>query len=386
MRLPLLALVIASFAIGTSEFVIVGLLPELAHDFSVSIPRAGFLVTAYALGVTFASPFVVMLVGRWRRDIALISLMGIFVVGNAICALAPGFDVMMAARVITALAHGAFFGIASVVAADLVPADKRARAIALVFIGLTMANVLGVPAGTALGQLAGWRATFWAVVAIGLIAIGAIWRLVPRDLQGGSAQLRNEIRILGRPQVLLAMLMAVLSSASLFSVLTYITPLLEQVSHIPAHWVSIALLVFGVGLSLGGWFGGHLADRRPSVAALLTLIGITAVLVLFRLTATEAIASIVTLMIWGTAAFTLIAPLQTRVIDHASDAPNLAASVNQGAFNLGNASGAWVGGAAIGLGMPYVALPLVGAGLASLALGTAVWAFRLEKGSVPRHR
>ncbi|EGO95016.1 MFS transporter, partial [Acidiphilium sp. PM] len=229
MKLPLLALIVASFAIGTSEFVIVGLVPDLARDFSVSIPRAGFLVSAYALGVSFGSPFLAVLVGRWPRRAALLGLMGVFVLGNALCALAPGYDTMLAARVVTSLSHGAFFGIGSVVAAELAPREKRARAVALVFLGLTLANVLGVPAGTILGQAAGWRATFWVVAAIGLVAMAAIALLLPRDLRAGSARLLNEVRILGRSQVLLAMLMAVLSSASLFSVFTYIAPMLERV-------------------------------------------------------------------------------------------------------------------------------------------------------------
>ncbi|SIQ94370.1 MFS transporter, DHA1 family, inner membrane transport protein [Acidiphilium rubrum] len=379
MPLPLIALIVASFAIGTSEFVIVGLVPELARDFAVSVPQAGYLVTAYALGVTFGSPFVAVLVGRWQRRTALISLMGVFVLGNALCALAPGYWTMMAARVITALSHGAFFGIGSVVAADLVPREKRARAVALVFLGLTMANVLGVPAGTILGQAAGWRATFWAVMAIGLLSMAAIAVLLPKGMPGGSGRLLNEVRILGRTQVLLAMLMAVLSSMSLFSVFTYIAPLLEKVSGLSPHWVSVALLIFGAGLTAGGLLGGRLADRHSARTIVLTFSALAVILVVLRLVSFSGVLAIGVLLVWGIAVFTMVSPLQTRVIDYARDAPNLASTINQGAFNLGNAAGAWVGGAALGVGVSYLDLPLVGALMAVLGLGVALWTFRLEQ-------
>jgi DHA1 family inner membrane transport protein len=379
MPLPLIALIVASFAIGTSEFVIVGLVPELARNFAVSVPQAGYLITAYALGVTFGSPFVAVLVGRWQRRTALISLMGVFVLGNALCALAPGYWTMMAARVITALSHGAFFGIGSVVAADLVPREQRARAVALVFLGLTMANVLGVPAGTILGQAAGWRATFWAVMAIGVIAMAAIAWLLPRGMQGGSGRLLNEVRILGRTQVLLAMLMAVLSSMSLFSVFTYIAPLLEQVSGLSPHWVSAALLIFGAGLTAGGLLGGRLADRHSARTIVLTFSALALILVVLRLVSSSGVLAVAVLLVWGVAVFTMVSPLQTRVIDYARDAPNLASTINQGAFNLGNAAGAWIGGAALGVGVSYLDLPLVGAAMAVLGLGVALWTFRLER-------
>ncbi|WP_324504014.1 MULTISPECIES: MFS transporter [Acidiphilium] len=375
----MIALIVASFAIGTSEFVIVGLVPELARDFAVSVPQAGYLVTAYALGVTFGSPFVAVLVGRWQRRTALISLMGVFVLGNALCALAPGYWTMMAARVITALSHGAFFGIGSVVAADLVPREKRARAVALVFLGLTMANVLGVPAGTILGQAAGWRATFWAVMAIGLLSMAAIAVLLPKGMPGGSGRLLNEVRILGRTQVLLAMLMAVLSSMSLFSVFTYIAPLLEKVSGLSPHWVSVALLIFGAGLTAGGLLGGRLADRHSARTIVLTFSALAVILVVLRLVSFSGVLAVGVLLVWGIAVFTMVSPLQTRVIDYARDAPNLASTINQGAFNLGNAAGAWVGGAALGVGVSYLDLPLVGALMAVLGLGVALWTFRLER-------
>lgn len=379
MPLPLIALIVASFAIGTSEFVIVGLLPDLARDFHIPIPRAGMLVTAYALGVTFGSPFVAVLVAKMPRRAALFGLMGVFVTGNVLCALAPGFGFMLAARVLTALSHGAFFGISSVVAADLVPRDQRARAVALVFLGLTLANVLGVPAGTALGQAVGWRATFWAVVAIGLAAMIAIAVLLPRGLRGGSGRLLQEFRILRRPQILLAMLMSVLSSASLFSVLTYITPLLERVSGLSPRLVSAGLLLFGVGLTIGGLAGGYLGDRQPKRTMLGTLLLIALILVAFAYTSHGPVSAVVTLLLWGTAAFILVAPLQMRVIDQARGAPNIASTINQGAFNLGNAAGAWIGGLALAEGLGYARLPWLGAGLAFATLCVSAFAFGLER-------
>ena len=267
--LPLFALAIAAFGIGTTEFVIMALLPDVARDLAVSIPRAGLLVTGYALAVTMGSPLVAIATARLPRRATLLGLMGVFVVGNTLCALAPGYWTLMAARVVTALAHGAFFGIGSVVATQLVPQHRRAQAIALMFTGLTLANVLGVPAGTLLGQAEGWRATFWAVVVIGLIAVAAVGTFVPAIAADPDSNLIGEFRALRRTQVLLAMAISVLSSVSLFTVFTYIAPLLEQVTKLSPHAVSLVLLLVGVGLTAGNLLGGWLADWRlmPSVMA-----------------------------------------------------------------------------------------------------------------------
>lgn len=369
MRLPLLALAVASFGIGTTEFVIMGLLPDVARDLGVSIPQAGMLVSGYALAVTLGAPILAVLTAGLPRKTTLLALMGIFVVGNLLCAVAPGYGTLMAARVVTAFAHGTFFGVAAVVAADLVPRNQRARAISLVFAGLTLATVLGVPAGTALGQALGWRATFWAVVGIGVVALGAIATWLPSGISGTTSRLWLEFRVLGKVQVLLAMAISVLSSVSLFSVFTYITPMLESSAGLSPQQVAWALLLLGVGLTIGNLLGGRLADWKLMPGVMGTFVALAVVLTVFALVLHAPLAAVVMLVVWGAVAFMLIAPLQMRVMDQAHHAPNMASILNQGAFNLGNASGAWLGARAIDAGMPYGHIPYIGAVVALVALG-----------------
>lgn len=365
--LPLLALAVASFGIGTTEFVVMGLLPDVAGDLGVSIPRAGLLVSGYALGVAVGSPLVALATAGLPRKTALLGLMTVFVLGNLGCALAPGYAGLMTARVVTSLAHGSFFGIGSVVAAELMP-QRRAGAVAIMFTGLTLANVLGVPFGTLLGQAAGWRATFWAVAGLGVAAFLLLAALLPRGLAGSGAGLAREVRALGHRQVVLAMATSTLASVSLFSVFTYITPLLETVTGFTPHAVSGALLLFGGGLTAGNLLGGRLADWRlmPAVIGAFALLAVT--LAVFSLSSRAAVPALATMAAWGVLAFALVAPLQIWVMDSAAGAPNLASIVNQGAFNLGNATGAWLGGIAIGAGLGYEALPLLGALVAVAAL------------------
>ncbi len=377
--LPLLALAIASFGIGTTEFVIMGLLPDVARDLGVSIPHAGLLVTGYALGVVIGAPIVAVATIGVPRKPALLGMVGMFVVGNLLCAIAPNYAVLMVARVVTALCHGAFFGIGSVVAADLVPPSRRASAIALMFAGLTLANVLGVPLGTALGQALGWRSTFWAVVAIGLVSAAALAAWLPSKISMKRANLLREVRVLREPQVLLAMLMSTLASASLFSVFTYITPLLERVTGIAPQWVTAVLLLFGVGLTVGNVAGGKLADWKLMPSVLAAFVAVIAVLAAFVFTSHVAFGAVGTVFAWGVVAFALVPLLQLRIVDAAADAPNLASTLNQGAFNLGNATGAWVGGVAITLGAGYSELPVLGALIALAALGVAVVSDALQR-------
>ena len=384
----LLALTIASFGIGTTEFVIMGLLPELAHDLDVSIPSAGLLVSGYALGVTVGAPLVAIATARLRRKTALISLMGLFILGNLACALAPGYATLMAARVLTSFCHGAFFGIAAVVAADLVERRRRAQALALVFAGLTLANVFGVPLGTAMGHAWGWRSTFLAVVAIGILAAAAIALWLPRGAPMPAARLLGEFRVLRRRQVALTMAISTLTSVSLFSVFTYIAPMLERLAGLGPHEVTFALLAFGVGITLGNLLGGRLADWRlmPSVIGTLGLAIV--VLMVFSLTVTNRVGAVATLFVWGIVVFALVPPLQYRVVETAFEAPNMASTLNQGAFNLGNALGAWFGGLLLmvfGAGggtLGYRLLPLLGAAVAALALGLAVLAWRDARAGV----
>ncbi|HSI42035.1 MAG TPA: MFS transporter [Xanthobacteraceae bacterium] len=379
MPLPLLALAMASFGIGTTEFVIMGLLPEVAADLGVSIPAAGLLVTGYALGVVVGAPVVAIITNGLPRKATLIGLSSVFVIGNLLCAIAPDYWTLMAARVVTAFCHGAFFGIGAVVAADLVAPGQRASAIALMFAGLTLANVLGVPLGTALGQAFGWRSTFWAVVLIGLLAVAAIALWVPAAIPHKRANIVQEFGVLGRPQVLLAMAMSVMASASLFTVFTYIAPLLREVTGISGNAVTVVLLLFGVGITIGNFLGGRLADWKLMPSLMAIFIGLAAVLVVLVFTSPFEALAVATVFVWGVLVFAVVAPIQIRVVDSAYGAPNLASTLNQGAFNLGNAAGAWIGGAGLTLGLHYQDLPWVGAALAVGALGVCVWSQALER-------
>lgn len=380
MPLPILALAIASFCIGTTEFVIMGLLPEVAADLGVTIPSAGLLVTGYALGVVIGAPIIAIATASLPRKPVLIGLAMLFVIGNLFCAIAPNYWMLMIARVVTAFGHGAFFGIGSVVAANLVPRHKRASAIALMFAGLTLANILGVPAGTALGEVYGWRATFFAVVAIGIAAVIAIMLLVPAaqgEQKGGG--ILSEVKVLGKLQVWLAMLISALASASLFAVFTYIKPILTDVSGISTSAVTWVLLLFGAGMTVGNVIGGRLADWKLMPTVIGTLTALVLIHVIFAEVTGMPTAAIVTVFLWGVLTFVIVPPLQMRVVEAADEAPNLAATLNQGAFNVGNASGAWIGGAALTLGIPYQHLPFVGAALAFIGLGVALWSSMLDR-------
>ncbi|HEV2273006.1 MAG TPA: MFS transporter [Acidobacteriaceae bacterium] len=378
MRIPLIALGVAAFGIGTSEFIIMGLLPNLAASFHVSIPQAGVLVTGYALSVTLGAPLVAMATANMERKLALLLLMGVFTLGNLACALAPTYGLLLAARVLTALCHGAFFGTGSIVAANLVPPRQRSQAIALMFSGLTLANVLGVPAGTALGQAFGWRASFWAIVPIGLLAATALFFLLPQQPKGEGG-LMHEFKILRRPQVLLVLAMSTLTSASLFCVFTYVTPMLEKVTRVSPHAVSAVLLMFGVGITAGNLLGGWLSDWRqmPSIiGSLTTLLGLLMILFFAE---PYFVPALITILLWGMVQFAAGAPLQSRIVEQAHTAPNLASTLNQGAFNLGNACGASIGGAILSMGFGYRSLPWASAAITIMALTLAVASAKLDR-------
>jgi DHA1 family inner membrane transport protein len=368
----LIALAVASFGIGTTEFVIMGLLPDVAADLVVGIPSAGLLVTGYAAGVVIGAPLMAIATNGLPRKSTLLGLVAIFALGNVFCASAPSYDLLMAARVFTAFAHAAFFGIAAVVAADLVAPERRASAVALVFAGLTVANIMGVPAGTALGQALGWRATFWVVAAIGVIAFGAVALFVPANLKMTPANLRAEFRVLKRPQVLIAMSITVLTSASLFAVFTFIAPMLTEVTGIAAGSVGWVLLIFGTGMTIGAFVGGRLADWRlmPSIIGITAVLGLVLVVLAFAVHFPTAM--FVTAFIWGLVIFSLAPPLQIRVVNTAVDAPSVASTLNQAAFNLGNAGGAWIGAMALSAGIAYEQLPLVALVLVLAALGLGI--------------
>ena len=372
--LPILALAVASFGIGTTEFVIMGLLPEVAQSFGVTIPQAGYLVSGYAMGVVIGAPIVAIATARMPRKAALLALMGVFLAGNLGCALAPSYGLLMAARVLTAFAHGAFFGIGAVVASNLVAREKRTQAISLMFAGLTLANVLGVPFGTALGQVAGWRATFWAVVIIGLAAALAIQLCVPAGLEGTRGRLISEFRALGRWPVLRPMLISTLSSVSFFTVFTYITPFLTGVSGFSPQGVTGVLFAAGTGLTIGNLAGGLFADRGLMATIIGSFLGIVAALLLLVAVAHHPGMTLAVLVLWSALVFALVSPLQIWVVEAASDAPNLASTLNQGAFNLGNAAGAWIGGTALTFGAGYGQLPLIAAAVSLAGLGLVLTA------------
>jgi MFS transporter, DHA1 family, inner membrane transport protein len=379
MPLPLLALAIAAFGIGTTEFVIMGLLPNVARDLGVTIPAAGMLVSGYALGVTVGAPILAVVTAKMARKKALMSLIAVFIVGNLLCALAPNYWVLMGARIVTAFCHGAFFGIGSVVAADLVAPNRRAQAIALMFTGLTLANVLGVPLGTALGQAAGWRATFWVVTAIGLLAAGALQVCLPKHIEMRETSILREFDVLKNPQVLMVLGISVLASASLFSVFTYITPILEDVTGFSPHAVTYVLLLFGLGLTVGSTLGGKLADWKLLRSLLTFLVSIVVILTIFAGAMHEPVSASITIFLWGVLAFAIVPPLQMLIVNRAADAPNLASTLNQGAFNLGNATGAWLGGCVISAGAPLTALPWVGIAMAGCSFALTLVSATLDK-------
>ncbi|KOX22403.1 arabinose transporter permease [Saccharothrix sp. NRRL B-16348] len=366
----LLALAVGAFGIGTTEFVIVGLLPQVAGDLGVSIPSAGLLVSGYALSVVVGAPLITAGGSRLPRKQLLIGLMALFVLGNLVCAVADDYALLMVGRVVAALCHGAFFGVGSVVAAGLVAPDRRARAIALMFTGLTAANVLGVPAGTALGQEFGWRSTFWAVTALGVVGLVGIVALVPP--QPPSTGLRGELAVFRRPGVWLALVTTALGFGAVFASFTYVAPMMTEVAGFSPGAVTWLLVLFGVGLFVGNVLGGRAADRRlmPSLYAFLGALAV--VLAVFAFTAQWAVPAAVTIAVFGVFGFATVAPLQARVLEQASGAPALASAANIAAFNLGNAAGAWLGGAAIDAGFGYTAPNWVGAVIALAALGVAV--------------
>lgn len=386
MPLALLALAIGAFGIGTTEFVIMGLLPEVAADFQVSIPTAGFLVTGYALGVVIGAPLMTLLGTRVSRKRMLMILMALFVIGNVVSATAPVFGVMLAGRVVASLAHGAFFGIGSVVAADLVAPHKKAGAIAMMFTGLTVANVVGVPLGTYIGQSVGWRSTFFVVAALGVIGLLGVAGLVPDQPRPEGVRLRHELAAFRNVQVLLAMAMTVLGFGGVFAAITYITPMMTEIAGYSASSVTWLLVLFGLGMVGGNLLGGKFADRRLMPLLFVSLGSLAVVLSLFTLTAHNKIAAAVTIFLIGGLGFATVPPLQKRVLDQAAGAPTLASAVNIGAFNLGNALSAWLGGMVIAAGLGYTAPNWVGAALAASALVLAVVSSTLERRTTARSR
>lgn len=377
MPLALLALAIGGFGIGLTEFVIAGLLPEVATDFAVDEATAGWLISGYALSVAVGAVGLTAAVTRFNRKHVLTALMVLFIAGNLVSALASTYEVMLLGRILAALTHGAFFGIGSVVAANLVAPEKRAGAIALMFAGLTSANVLGVPLGTLLGQQLGWRSTFWAITAIGVVALVGMAALVPtQPVDRDGVGLRGEIGAFRNGQVWLSLAVTTLGFGGMFGAFTYIAYTLTEVSGFASSSVPWLLILFGGGLFAGNWLGGRAADRSVSRTLVVVLAGLTIVLAGFALTAGSKPFTLAALVLMGGFGFATVPGLQMRIMHHAGSAPTLASGSNIAAFNVGNALGAWLGGLTITAGLGYTSPLWIGAAMAAAALVVLVVADR----------
>lgn len=373
MPIALFALTVAAYAIGTTEFVIVGLLPTVADDLHITLPLAGLIVSVYALGVTFGAPVLTALTGRIERKPLLVGLMALFIIGNAAAALSPNYELLLVARVISAFAHGVFFSVGATIAADLVPEDRRASAIAMMFMGLTVAIVTGVPLGTWIGQTFGWRATFWAVTGLGVIALAAIATLLPNTLtKAPAARLIDQVRVLGSGRLLIVFAMTALGYGGTFVAFTFLAPILQEITGFSAGAVSLILVLYGVAIAIGNIAGGKIANRDPVKALVGLFLAQAIVLALFTFTATSQVLTLVTLASLGFLSFATVPGLQLYVVQlaqqHRPGAVDVASALNIAAFNLGIAIGAWLGGvivaSSLGLGMT----PMVGSVLVVGAL------------------
>jgi len=370
----LLALAIGAFGIGTTEFAPMGLLPTIAEGVGVSIPSAGLLVSAYAIGVMIGAPVMTLIFSRFGRRSALMLLMTIFTIGNLLSALSPDYWTLMASRLVTSLNHGAFFGLGSIVAASVVPKERQASAVAMMFMGLTIANVGGVPAATWIGQQVGWRVAFVGTAGLGLLAIVSLWLALPKGTQGTLPNIRQELSVLTRGPVLLALATTVMGAGAMFTLYTYVAPVLTTLTGADDLFITLALVLIGVGFTIGNGLGGRLADWSLDGATKLFLAAIAVIMLLMPFVLTSHIGAAIVLLVWGIAAFGIVPPVQIRVMQAASEAPGLASSINIGAFNLGNAVGAALGGYVLSAGLGYTAVPIAGgllavAGLVMVYLG-----------------
>jgi len=367
---PLFALALGAFGIGVTEFTPMGMLPLIANGLGVSIPAAGLLVSAYALGVLVGAPVMTLAFARVPRRTLLIGLMGVFTAGNLLAALSDSYSMLLIARIITSFNHGAFFGVGSVVAASVVAPERRASAVAAMFTGLTVATIGGVPLAAWLGEVLGWRATFWGIAGVGAIVMVALRLALPLLPADKDADMRAELRVLGRAPVLLALALTVVGASAMFTVFTYIVPILKSETGAGTPFVTAMLVVYGIGLTVGNVIGGRFADRSVDGTLIASLLGLVVLLVAFAAGMRFEASAAVLIFLWGIASFAVVPPLQMRVMQAAHEAPNLASAMNIGAFNLGNAVGAALGGAVIdaGLGFPAVSI----AGAATSAVGLAL--------------
>lgn len=359
---PLLALAVGAFAIGTTEFSPMGFLPEIAQDLDISIPRAGMLISAYAFGVMLGAPLMTLWLSRYSKRKSLILLMAIFTIGNILAMLAPSYLGLMGARIMTSLNHGAFFGIGSVVAASIVPKNKQASAVAMMFMGLTIANIGGVPLATWIGQNMGWRMSFLGISALGLVTMFALWKALPESESSHRPNIKQELKVLTRMPVVLALLTTVMSAGAMFTLYTYIAPSLKSFTQASPEMITLMLVLIGVGFSVGNHLGGKFADLSLDKTLIGFLLLLIVMMLLFPVLATTTLGAAVALIIWGIAAFAVVPALQMRVMSVAHEAPGLASAVNIGAFNLGNALGAIAGASVLNIGLSYTSVSFAGAG------------------------
>lgn len=379
MSLPLIALFLAAFAFGTAEFVIAGILPDVARGLGVTIPVAGYLISFYAIGIAIGGPLLAVATKKLTRKVLILLLGSVFVVGQVLCAIAPTFELLMLARILVSVVHGAYFGIAAIVAVSIVAPEKRGFAVALILSGLTVSNILGVPGGTAIGNAFDWRATFWAVGAIGLVATLAVALFLPRNVASAttSGSFMREFRVLGRPPIITCLAITVLVMIGQYSLFTYVAPLLTEVTGLDEGLVPWLLLLYGVGSTVGVFIGGRLADWRlmPSLITILALQAVMFTAMYF--VSPYPMLMAVTTIIWGGVNFAFGSPVQSRVLAWAADAPNLVSALIPTGFNVGIAIGAILGAALIDAGFGYGVLPLIGAACsalsAAIALLSAIW-------------
>ena len=384
MPIALFALTISAFAIGTTEFVIVGLIPTIANDLGVSLPSAGLLVSLYALGVAIGAPVLTALTGKWNRKNLLLTLMLLFTLGNIVAYFSPNYESLIIARILTGLAHGVFFSIGSTIATSLVSKDKEASAIAIMFTGLTVALVTGVPLGTFIGQEFGWRFTFLAVSALGLVSLLGSLVLIPKNLKESiPTKISQQISVLTNPRLLLVYLITALGYGGTFIAFTYLVPILEQVTGFDSKMVAILLLVYGVSVAVGNIWGGKLADKLGPIQALYRIFaGLALVLVIFSFTASNPYLAVATILIWGAFAFGNVPGLQVYVVQlaqqHAPHAVDTASGLNIAAFNVGIAFGAWSGGLIVE-NYSLINTPWIGAIVVLIALALTYFSGMLDK-------
>jgi multidrug resistance protein len=388
MPIALFALTLAAYAIGTTEFVIVGLLPTVASDLHITLPLAGLIVSVYALGVTFGAPVLTALTSRVERKPLLLGLMALFVAGNMIAALSTNYQILLIARILAAFAHGVFFSVGSTIAADLVPENRRASAIAMMFMGLTVAIVTGVPIGTLIGQTFGWRMTFWAVTGLGVVAFVGIAALLPDNLSKAEpARLLDQVLVLGSARLLIVFAMTALGYGGTFVAFTYLAPILQQVTGFSEGGVSLILVVYGIAIAIGNIVGGRIANHDP-VRALIILFALQAiVLVVFSFTSVSPVLTVVTLAALGFLQFANVPGLQLYVVQLAKQyrpgAVDVASALNIAAFNLGIAIGAWLGGLVVASPIGLTGTPWIGAILVGGALLLTIWSGSLDRNATP---